>query len=172
MNQIFTTFSDDLLTRTNTGKQTRIKTRQYQPKEQEAHCEPGADPATLRDQASLHDDFHESKGGDWPLRPLLWEMVGPWIQCQDPAQYRINQRCAEAISDLLLDLEKQRCPICSGWGHNHRVCPTEARLVQYARVGGATASILKQLKDESKVRASRVQRGPTEQTQTKLSYAR
>ena len=55
-------------------------------------------------------------------------------------------------------LGKTQCSICDGFGHSHKVCPTNKKLKHFSKAGIAQ-SILKRVKDIRKQARSRINNG-------------
>ena len=52
---------------------------------------------------------------------------------------------------------KTLCAICDGYGHSHKICPTNRKLKHFSKAG-LSQTIIKRAKDRSKQRISRVNR--------------
>ena len=63
-----------------------------------------------------------------------------------------------SIAHELNLLGNTRCAICGGFGHSHKICPTNRRLKHFSKAGIAQ-SILKRVKDQTKQSQSRINNG-------------
>ena len=99
-----------------------------------------------------------SKIESWPLAKIASE-IAPRLapektNCADHFFYATR---ATIVHEFLL-LGKVRCAICNGWGHSHKICPTNSKLKHFSKAQ-MSRTILKRCKERAKENNSYIAKG-------------